>query len=231
MDLTNKTTNRLRDPRVRNVLDRLYNLAKEDKFKLLCLVPRLLAGFFVGKGREDILTTMVTKDIYFPVSSQGGYFIYQTARAIGAKIIVEFGTSFGISTIHLASAVKDNNGDLVISTEIEANKHKEAVKNLAEAGLGDVTDIRLGDALKTLDDVPYPIDMVLLDGRKELYLPVLNLLKHKLRKGAVVCADNIYTFKKSLKPYIEYMQSGEYGFESITLPIGEGLEYSVYVGD
>ena len=49
--------------------------------------------------------------------------------------------------------------------------------------------------------------------------------------GATVLADNIHTFKKALKPYVEYMQSGKNEFESMTLPIGDGLEYSVHVGE
>ena len=58
-----------------------------------------------------------------------------------------------------------------------------------------------------------PLDLVLIDGWKDLYLPVLGLLKRRLRPGAVVLADNIFTFKKALRPYVEYVQSGEHGFE------------------
>ena len=72
--------------------------------------------------------------------------------------------------------------------------------------------------------------MVLLDGWKNLYLPVLEMLKPRPRKGAIVLADNIFTFKKGLKPYVDYMQSGRNGFESTTLRLAEGMEYSVYVG-
>jgi predicted O-methyltransferase YrrM len=75
-----------------------------------------------------------------------------------------------------------------------------------------------------------PIDMVLLDGWKEMYLPVLHLLTPKLRKGSVVLADNIYTFKKGLRPFREYVQSGTNGFQSMTLPLADGFEYSVYDG-
>jgi predicted O-methyltransferase YrrM len=101
---------------------------------------------------------------------------------------------------------------------------------MKEAGLDDVTDIRLGDALQTLREVPEPLDLVLLDGWKDLYLPVLELLTPRLRPGAVVLADNIYTFRKALRPYVEYVQSGRNGFESVTLSISDGFEYSYYVG-
>ena len=51
----------------------------------------------------------------------------------------------------------------------------------------------------------------------------------RLRKGAIVVVDNIFTFKKSLRPYVEYMQSGN-GFESTTLSLSDGFEFSVYMG-
>ena len=166
-----------------------------------------------------------------PISRAQGEFLYVVARTIGAQRAVEFGTSFGISTIYLASAIRDNGGDSVIGTELEPSKHRQAEANVKAARLEDVTDIRLGDALQTLREVPEPLDLVLIDGWKELYLPVLDLLKPRLRPGAVVLADNIFTFRKTLRPYVEHMQSGEHGFESTTLPFSSGFEYSVYLGD
>ncbi|MHC4607911.1 MAG: O-methyltransferase, partial [Planctomycetota bacterium] len=168
--------------------------------------------------------------IYIPISREQGQFIYLAARSIGARNIVEFGTSFAISTIYLAAAARDNGGGRVIGTEIEPSKHARAVAHLAEAGLGDVAEIRLGDALETLAEVPEPVDLVLLDGWKDLYLPVLELLKPRLRPGSLVLADNIFTFRKSLRPYVDYVQCGRNGFESTTLRISDGFEFSLYVG-
>ena len=102
--------------------------------------------------------------------------------------------------------------------------------NLKQAGLDDIAEVRLGDAMQTLRELPEPLDLVLLDGWKELYLPVLELVKPRLRKGAVVLADNIFTFRRSLRPYVEHMQSGANGFESTTLRISDGFEFSVYLG-
>jgi predicted O-methyltransferase YrrM len=141
------------------------------------------------------------KNAYIPVAREQRCFLYQTARAIGAKTIVEFGTSFGIASIYLAAAVRDNGGGRFIGTEQESNKIDAARRNLAEAGLETIAEIRAGDAMETLAPFAGPIDMVLLDGWKDLYLPVLCLLTPKLRPGAVVMADNIYTFRKGLKPY------------------------------
>jgi predicted O-methyltransferase YrrM len=217
------------DP-TRTVLERLHSAAVRDRFRFLSLIPRFAHGAIRGKRLFEIMTPESMKEFYIPVSREQGEFIYLTARALRAKTVIEFGTSFGISTIYIAAALRDNGGGLVIGSEIEASKHVRSVANLADAGLSAYSEVRLGDACETLQEVPEPIDMVLLDGWKDLYLPVLELIKPKLRPGAVVLADNIFTFRKSLRPYVEYMQSGENGFQSTTLRISDGFEYSVYLG-
>lgn len=223
-------TNSLRSPRIGAALDRLHKEARGDWRRFPGVMPGVLFGLLRGRPFGEALTPKAARNIYMPVSREQGQFLYLVARTIGARRIVEFGTSFGISTIYLAAAVRDNRGEIMIGTEIEPSKHQQAVANVKEAGLEDVTDIRLGEALKTLRKVPEPLDLVLLDGWKDLYLPVIELLKPRMRPGAVVLADNIFTFRKSLRPYVEYVQCGENGFESTTLSISDGFEYSIYLG-
>jgi predicted O-methyltransferase YrrM len=223
-------TSSLRSSSAAAVLERLHADAKGDRVEFLKLLPRVLAGKLRGRPLFDIITPEVAKNVYIPVSPEQGRFLYLQARELGARNVVEFGTSFGISTIYLAAAVKDNGGGCVIGSEIEPSKHARAVANLKQAGLDAFSDVRLGDAMETLRDVPDPVDLVLLDGWKDLYLPILKLLTPRLRRRAVVMADNIFTFKKDLRPYVSYVQSGDNGFESTTLRISDGFEFSVYVG-
>lgn len=214
----------------RSVLDELHAAAKSDRWRFVTLAPSILFGLATGRGLWEVLTPTAMKEFYIPVSPEQGQFLYLTARAIGARNIVEFGTSFGISTIYLAAAAKDNGGGGVIGSEIEPEKWQQARTNLARAGLDTFADVRLGDAMESLRQVPDGVDLVLLDGWKELYMPVLELLKPRLRPGAVVLADNIFTFKESLRPYVEYMQAGSNGFVSTTLHLADGFEYSVFTG-
>ncbi|MGH0035487.1 MAG: O-methyltransferase [Myxococcota bacterium] len=220
----------LRTDPARATLERLHAAARGDRLQFLKLAPRFLAGKLRGKSFTEIITPAAMKDAFIPVSPEQGELLYLVARALGARTVVEFGTSFGISTIYLAAAVRDNGGGTVIGSEIEASKHARAQAHLAEAGLAELVDVRLGDALETLREVPGPVDLVLIDGWKDLYLPVLKLITPALRRGAVVLADNIFTFKRDLRPYVDYVQSGEHGFESTTLRISDGFEYSVYLG-
>ena len=104
-----------------------------------------------------------------------------------------------------------------------------ARSNIADAGLEQVAEVRAGDAMQTLAAIPAPIDLVLLDGWKDLYLPMLHLLRPKLRVGAAVFADNIFTFPTELAPYVAFVRDPANGFESTTMPLGHGLEYSVLV--
>ncbi len=132
------------------------------------------------------------KTFYLPVSPESGRLLYMLARGSNARNIVEFGTSFGVSTIHLAAAIRDNGGGRVIGTEFEPTKVARARENLQSAGLADLVEIREGDALTTLSKgLPETIDLVLLDGHKPLYARVLDLLAPRLRSGAYIIADNV----------------------------------------
>jgi predicted O-methyltransferase YrrM len=113
------------------------------------------------------------------------------ARAINATTIIEFGTSFGVSTLHLAAALRDNGGGKLITSEFEPTKIARARANIAAGGLADLVEIREGDALQTLaQDLPESIDLLLLDGAKGLYLDILSLVEQRLRVGTLIVADN-----------------------------------------
>ena len=220
----------LAKPEIAALLDELHGAARADRSQFVRLLPRLAFGFARGRAFAQTITPEALKNAFIAVPREEGWFLHLTARAIGATGVVEFGTSFGISTIYLGAAVVDNGGGWVVGSELLPSKRERAVANLKRAGLEQVVDVRLGDALETLRETPEPIDLVFLDGWKDLYLPVLKLLEPRLRVGSVVLADNIYTFRKALRPYVEYLQSGENGFDSATLSISDGVEYSLYRG-
>ncbi|ADO69890.1 O-methyltransferase [Stigmatella aurantiaca] len=152
---------------------------------------------------------------YLPVSEELGRLLYALARARRAKILVEFGTSFGISTIHLAAALRDEGGGTLITTEFEPSKVRRARENLTAAGLVHLVEFREGDALETLRaPLPGPIDLLLLDGAKPLYLPILERLEPQLAPGAVVVADNV----KMSPGFAEHIARPSNGYTPIALP-------------
>jgi len=165
------------------------------------------------------------KDFPLAVSRQTGALLYMLARSSRARTIVEFGTSFGISTLHLAAALRDNGGGQLITSEFEPTKVTRARNNLAAAGLSDLVEIRQGDALQTLSvDLPKTIDLLLLDGAKALYPEILALLESRLRPGALIVADNA-----GYSPdYLAQVRSPAAGYMSI--PFDDDVELSIRIG-
>ncbi|MGC2782950.1 MAG: O-methyltransferase [Roseiarcus sp.] len=165
------------------------------------------------------------KNLPLPVSRETGALIYMLARSSGARTIVEFGTSFGISTLHLAAALRDNGGGRLITSEFEPSKAARARNNLEAGGVIDLVEIREGDALKTLSvDLPDAIDLVLLDGAKALYPEILSLVESHLKPGALVVADNA-----DMNPdYLKRVRSPASGYLSV--PFAEDVELSMRLG-
>ena len=133
----------------------------------------------------------VARTAHLAVSPDTGNLLYLLVRSRRARSVVEFGTSFGVSTLCLAAGLRDGAGGRVVSTEYEPEKAEAARRSLAEAKLDDLVEIRDGDALETLaGDIPAPVDFVFLDGAKELYVDVLRLLEPHYARDALVVADN-----------------------------------------
>jgi predicted O-methyltransferase YrrM len=163
---------------------------------------------------------------YLPISARGGELLYILVRAKRPTTIVEFGTSYGISTLYLAAAVADNGMGSVVSTELNSAKVAAARANLVEARLSDYVEILAGDAMTTLNDIRGPIDLVLLDGWKDLCLPVLRLLESRLSAGALVVADDINL--PSMNSYLEYIRNPDNGFATVAFPVEDGMEISCF---
>src|SRR4051812_12701036 len=165
------------------------------------------------------------KNVPLAVSRETGALLYMLARSSAARTIVEFGTSFGISTLHLAAALRDNGGGHLITSEFETSKVARARDNLMKGGVIDLVEIRTGDALETLSvDLPDEIDLLLLDGAKALYPDILGLVESRLRPGAFVVADNA----DYCPEYLARVRSPASGYMST--PLGEDVELSMRIG-
>jgi predicted O-methyltransferase YrrM len=176
------------------------------------------------RRRADLL-----QDAPLAITREVGELLYALALVRCPGLIVEFGTSFGASAIYLATAIRDCGATgALVTTEIQPQKARVAGENLADAGLGELVDIRIGDALETLRDLPSPVDLLFLDGWNELYLPVLQLIEPQLAPHALVIAD----YSKddpTLVPYQHYVRDRAHGYFSILLPLDDGVELSVRV--
>jgi predicted O-methyltransferase YrrM len=212
---------------VSSLLDRLFAAAEASAAELAPVWAQMPAeqrtAIMSSKANYRALYAEM-KDVPLAVSRQTGALLYMLARSTNARTIVEFGTSFGVSTLHLAAALRDNGGGRLITTEFEPSKLARARANIAAGGLLDLVEIREGDALETLaHDLPRPIDLVLLDGAKGLYPDVLTLLEERLRPGAFIVADNADWSPE----YLTRVRSPARGYMSV--PFAEDVELSMRI--
>lgn len=210
--------NSLNTSEIAQVLGRLHGEASSDGVRIAVGLARSM-----GRG----LRPHHMRDAYIAVSRGQGQLLYALARASKARTLVEFGASFGISAIYLGAAARDNGGRLV-TTEIEPNKIEAARANLSAAGLGDVVELRAGDAMETLAPDEGGIDFLLLDGWNDLYIPLLNLVGPRLSEGALVVVDNA-SFP-GVKRFLQRLRSHP-GFVSSLVESDKGaMEVACFTG-
>ncbi|MGO9251133.1 MAG: O-methyltransferase [Mycobacterium sp.] len=214
--------NTLQYPKIATVLDRMYAEAKNQ----MSLLRDRRGDFDRPMNAQERAEAM--SEFYIPVTPEAGQLLYALVRATRPATVVEFGMSFGISAIHLASAVRDNGSGRVVTTELSAGKIGAAKKTFAETGLDDVITVLEGDALATLADLDGSVDFVLLDGWKDLYLPVIELLEPRLSPGVLIVADN--TNAADTQPYLDRVRNPDNGYVSFNVRDTDSMEISCRTG-
>lgn len=204
--------NSLNYPRVAECLARLHDAAGRDRARR--------AELSADERADESLTRLGS--LYMAVSREEARLLYLLARGSGARNLVEFGASFGVSTTCLAAAARDNGGRLV-TTEAHPDKCAATRGILAETGLDAVATLLEGDAFETLADTEPGIGFVFLDGWKSMYLPMLELLRPKLTDGALLVADNID--HPGARPYADHVRTSD---EFVSHSLGK-IEVSCHV--
>lgn len=123
------------------------------------------------------------------VSPEVGQALHALVLATRPTLVIEFGSSLGISTLYLAAALAELGSGSLITTELIPDKARHAQAALEAAGLSERVEVRTGDALSTLADLDRDVDLLFLDGANDLYISVLDLLRPRLTPRAVIAAD------------------------------------------
>jgi predicted O-methyltransferase YrrM len=216
----------LASPAVSQLLDHLFAAADQNDpagFQRARDAMARLGEPPSGQQRAELM-----RDVYMPVSPDVGRLLYLLARSRNAGLVVEFGTSYGISGIHLAAALRDAGRGRLVTTEFDAVKAERARENFRTAGLADLIEIRVGDAFETLKTgIEGGIDLLLLDGWKPLYLPMLKFLEPRLAPGALIVADDLAVAPDALAAYVGYVRESGNGYVSVEVPLGDCVEVSV----
>lgn len=166
--------------KVKETLKELFHDSRNDKLKMIKGAARSL---FRPMQPSDF------EEAYLSISKEQGEHLSELIVSHGIKNIVEFGTSFGISTLYLAQGVLKTGGQIV-TTELLKSKAEKAIANFERAGVNEVIELRIGDAMKTLKGYQQPIDLLLLDGWKNLYLPLFRMLEPGFHSGTIIYVDN-----------------------------------------
>ncbi|HEV2109308.1 MAG TPA: DUF1442 domain-containing protein [Thermomicrobiales bacterium] len=188
------------NPGVSAVLDRLYQADAAQ--------PE------AGLGRDQ-RTRNVDRDT--------GRFLRLLVMTMHARRILEIGSSNAVSTIWLASAASELQGE-VIGTEILPARAEEANANLSEAGLSGVATVFVGDAREIVQSFEGLFDFVFIDAEKEDYADHFHAVVDRVRERGVVLADNVISH--DLSTYQRVLAARD-DIETVTLPIGRGLELAV----
>lgn len=214
------------DLRVNTVLNQLHKQANRQ-------LPGVV-GHIMGQAVRSLLRRTPSqndvgyyRDKLISVDRRQGELLYLLCRCVGARRVVEYGTSFGVSTLYLATAVRDNGGGIVIGTELEPFKIRAARANFEAAGVSSLIDLREGDALETLRDCGGLVDFLLVDGWPKLAASVVKLVAPQMRKGAVVLCDEAGHSPSDKVTYRGFVRNPENGFVSMNVLSLRGTEISV----
>jgi len=226
-------------PPIDGVLERLYAQNAAQNESLVTYFTDRAAEGSLDWNQFDARTNEFLQDKLIALDRSKSEFCYHMCRALGARRVVEAGTSFGVSTLFLAAAVRDNlradaqelvdgrERPMVVGTENEPGKVKIARSHFAEAGLSDLIDLREGDLRDTLGDIRGPVDFMLIDIWTPMAPPALSLIAPHLREGAVVICDNTEQFRDAYREYFEFVHNPRNRLRTMTLPFEGGLEFTV----
>jgi caffeoyl-CoA O-methyltransferase len=151
-----------------------------------------VAGSDFEKQVYSTLDAMKQGPRYLNVSATDGRLLRMLAESIGAKNIVEIGTSTGESGIWFTLALHATGGHL-FTHEIDEDRAKIAQANFQKAGVQELVTVIVGDAHETVKQHKDPIDVLFLDADKEGYIDYLEKLLPLVRPGGLVIAHNMNT--------------------------------------
>jgi len=220
--------NTLASPKIAALLARLFADADARDPAVLARIQEEADERFGGQRYAPALAHLFD-EAYMPVPPEVGQLLYVLTRSKRPTTIVEIGTSYGISAIHFAAALSDNGEGRLITAELSETKVKAARTHLESLGLAHWVDIHQGDAFETLRAIDRPVDLLFLDGWKDFYLRLLQMIEPNLAPGALVIGDDTRLFPERLAGYLAYVRNPQNSYQSLELPIGDGVELSVRV--
>ena len=123
------------------------------------------------------------------ISPETGWLIHVLSASIAPKRILEIGTGYGCSGIHLARALAP--GGMLLTVERDPARAATARQHFERAGLGGRVSVMVGEAARLIHKVAGPFDLIVQDGSKDQHETALDRLVSLLRPRGVLVSDNI----------------------------------------
>jgi len=157
------------------------------------------------------------------VPRETGRFLALAAASAPPGPWVEIGTSAGYSAMWLALAARER-GARLITFELLAEKARIARETIALAGVGDVVELREGDAVDGLAAID-GVSFCFLDAEKDVYLRCWQTVAPKLVPGALFLADNVISHRADMEDFLAAVDSDP-RVDSVIVPIGSGVLFA-----
>ncbi|MGP3659596.1 O-methyltransferase [Burkholderia gladioli] len=195
------------------------------------LAPRLKGQFLSDHGLsgEDDSERSRGTSLSLAISAELGSLLRNLVLSHRPMRILELGSSYGVSTLYFADALRTLGRGTVIATERDAMKCARLRDHLAAAKVERYVELREGDAFETLEQLDGPFDIVFIDVWADLYLRLFQRVEPLLRPGSIVLADNMYTAGEAVQPFKRYLDAHP-RISSTTLDFESGLEFAVVTG-
>ncbi len=162
-----------------------------------------------------------------------GSILRMLSKMIAPRSVLELGTYTGYSAICLASGLSP--GGKLITIEINDELESIALRYFKKAGLGEVIELRIGDALEILPGMTEQFDLVYIDADKKHYTEYYSAIFDRVVPGGWILADNTlwdgkvldYSGSNDLQTegIIAFNQhvAADHRVEKVILPIRDGL--------
>lgn len=132
-----------------------------------------------------------------------------------AKRGVEVGSATGFGAINMGVAFERTGGHLY-TIDIDPQMIKATKDNLKKVGLEKTVTAIEGDALKVLPTLEGEFDFVFIDALKRDYFKYFKAIESKLKKGAVVVADNTIRSARDMRDFLDFMKNSP-DWDSVTI--------------
>lgn len=176
---------------------------------------------------EEILSELEkTQDDFWNVSRQTGNFINMLIKVMGAKKVLELGTSNGYSGLWIAEALKQTGGHLT-TVEFWEKRQCLAREYFEKCSFSDIATFKIGSAYDVVkNEIHDEFDLVFIDANKQEYIRFFEAVHPLLKKGGIILADNITSHAEKVKPFVEAISNHpEYQVQILDLPDGLLMAY------